>query len=501
MTAAMDASARNVECVREGERCAVHQGHFPAAAKTCWGARPARKRPEAAALETIVGLHAASDPDALACEGSNHVPGCGHFNYDAPAPAAVPPVAGATLAEIPLELVDIGHNVRVDVTELEELAASIAEHGVLQPVKVTGPHPDGRYLVLWGQRRTRASQMAGLATIPAIVLPPTADVDHDGVLRPVEQLVENLHRADLNPIDRARAMRAVVDGGVSQADLARKLGIAPSTVSNDLRLLTLDEPVVEKIRAGEVSASHGKAMASLPERHQRELASRIVEGKLSAHQIESELAWRRQTAEADAKALERATTAAPKLLAALEAAGVAKGAQVSLFASYNMHRETVQAALEAAGYRSPERYVDDRPARGKCDCAAVRVEFNRLWKITPGCVNDRHRDRQRNLDNQAEQERRKAIALRVAELRARVRAQLEHVDVALLILAHGDTWALPQLVEKARPDDPAYVAELRDLVADAMAKRADASSVWNDRRKPMEKALEDLIAMLPEATS
>jgi ParB/RepB/Spo0J family partition protein len=159
---------------------------------------------------------------------------------------------------------------------------------------------DGRYSLLWGQRRVLAARKAGLATIPALVVAPTS-VD-DRPTRSVEQLVENLHRADLNPIDRARAMRAVVDSGVSQADLARKLGIAPSTVANDLGLLDAPAPVQQLLESTELTPAHVKAMKGLAPKTQVELAKEVVDRGYSAHRTEVEVQDRKRRADAERRA-------------------------------------------------------------------------------------------------------------------------------------------------------------------------------------------------------
>lgn len=428
----------------------------------------------------VAMAHKDADPSARNdCAGSNHVPGCSHFpaspaalspssageattEPNVPTPdvastpsgqpramrgrpepgvpgAAIAPPSPATLRTLPVELLDIGDNVRVDVAELEELAASIAEHGVLQPIKATGPHADGRYLVVWGQRRTRASQMAGLAEIPAIVLPPDADVDAHGAARSIEQLVENLHRADLNPVDRARAMRAVVDSGVSQAELAKKLGIGASTVSNDLRILTLAEPVLERIRTGEISASHGKAMAALPPKQQESLARMVVERSLSSKDLERDIEWKRQEAENDEAKAKRTEKLLPKVIAALEAAGVPKDAEVGVSANeYSIDRASVWKALRAAGWENlTDRYRYERPKSeaAKCNCTGVRLDIGgRSPVVVPTCSDDRHRDRERNVDHRLEEEARKAFAARQSAVQLEVERQLRASGLAPAVL-------------------------------------------------------------------
>lgn len=411
------------------------------------------------------------------------------------AAAAVP--AGAQLAEIPLELIDVGANVRADPGELEEFADSIRELGVLQPVKVE-PVAGGRYLLRWGQRRVLASRLAGLTTIPAIVSS-TAPAAAGG--RAIEQLVENLDRKDLNAIEEAVALREVLDADpkLTQAELAKRLGRSAPWVSNTLRLLETDQVVQDGVRAGKISASHAKLLVVLPAKEQKELAERIEGGRLSSHNLEYELKWKLQEVSNREATAKRTEKAIPKAIAALEAAAVAKDVRVNVRGAYNLNQGPLEAAIKRAGWKLlSQGYAFPRGEASKCDCNVVTLEHDRTWKVVPGCVNDKHRDRQRNVDQLAEQERRKAIAARVDILRTRVRAALENVDVVLLLLAHGDTWALPKLVEGAAAATDH--GELRDLVAAAMADRVDASRVWNDRREPIEKALEALIAMLPEPT-
>ena len=344
---------------------------------------------------------------------------------------AAPAAGSQMLLEIPLELVDVGSNVRVTLEAIDELAASIAEHGVLQPVKASRT-ADGRYRLLWGQRRVLAARLAGLVSVPAIVSDDVAAGE-----RPIEQLVENLHRADLNPIDRAQAMRAVVDGGISQADLARKLGVAPSTVSNDLRLLTLAEPVQEQIRAGEISASHGKAMASLPAKQQQALADRVVGARLSSKDLELELEWKRDEAANEAARAERTTEWIPKALAALLAAAVAKGVEIRVSGnSYNGDRDAIAADIRKAGWTNVvEGYGQERPTNGKCDCTAIRLEVGgRKAEIVGACADASHQDRQRNVDHVLEEEARKAFEARKVAVQHEIERQLRASGLHPLVL-------------------------------------------------------------------
>ncbi len=296
-----------------------------------------------------------------------------------------------TVVMIDLDQVDIGPNVRVNVEGVEDLAESIKAHGVLQPIKA---RPEGdRWIVVWGQRRVLAARLAGLERIPALT---TADEPTPEQLA-AEQLVENLHRADLNPMDRARAMKAVVDSGVSQADLARELGLAPSTIANDLRLLGVDDEVQAKVETGEISPTHARTIASLPAKQQREIAVRITREKLSTHRLEQEIEWKRDEATRDEAKAAKIARWIPKAIAALEVAKIDKTTLVSVHGGYyDLDVDAVRAGIKKAGWKVDTEYHLERPEG--CDCDAVRLEVGgRKAEIKPICTDARHRDRATNL--------------------------------------------------------------------------------------------------------
>lgn len=169
-------------------------------------------------------------------------------------------------------------------SELETLAASIGQHGVIQPILVTETF-DGYQLVA-GERRLRAAQLAGLERIPAVVRQ-LADRSQLELA-----LVENLQRADLDPIETATAYRQLVDEfGFTQEELAERVGRARSTVANSLRLLELDERVQEAVVDGRLTEGHARAIASLPIERQLQLVDAIAGRDLSVRQTE-ELARR-----------------------------------------------------------------------------------------------------------------------------------------------------------------------------------------------------------------
>jgi ParB family chromosome partitioning protein len=168
---------------------------------------------------------------------------------------------------------------RIDEEALQGLAASIAEHGVLQPVLVTETL-DGYQLVA-GERRLRAAQLAGLERIPAVV---RQLVDRE---RLELALVENVQRADLGPIEEANAYRQLLDEfGLTQEDIASRVGRARSTVANTLRLLELDTTIQEAVGDGRLSEGHARALIGLAPELQARLLDSIVGQALSVRQTE-----------------------------------------------------------------------------------------------------------------------------------------------------------------------------------------------------------------------
>ena len=166
-------------------------------------------------------------------------------------------------------------------TELEELAASIREKGVLQPILVRpAPGEPQRYQVIAGERRWRASQRAGLDSIPAMV----RELNDLEVLEVA--IVENVQRADLNAVEEAMAYRALMERfGRTQDAVAQIVGKSRSHVANTLRLLSLPESVRDHVLAGRLSAGHARAIIGAHDPHS--LALRIIEEGLSVRQAEA----------------------------------------------------------------------------------------------------------------------------------------------------------------------------------------------------------------------
>ena len=194
-------------------------------------------------------------------------------------------VPGARLAQIdPHAIVPNPRQPRThfDADELAELVHSVREFGVLQPVVVRDVG-DGTYELIMGERRTRAARDAGLTSIPAVI----RDTADEHLLR--DALLENLHRSELNPLEEASAYQQLLsDFGITQEELASRIGRSRPQISNTIRLLKLPLPVQQRVAAGVLTAGHARAILSLedPEAMQR-LADKIVNEDLSVRAAEA----------------------------------------------------------------------------------------------------------------------------------------------------------------------------------------------------------------------
>lgn len=169
-----------------------------------------------------------------------------------------------------------------DDETLAELSASIAEHGLLQPIAVR-PKPSGGYLIVAGERRWRASRMAGLTEVPVIV----RDVTDEQAMELA--LVENLQREDLDPVEEAAGIRELMTRcDLTQEQAARKLGKSRSALANSLRLLSLPETVLELLKGGFITIGHAKVVLGLPAPElQEEAAQMIADNQLNVRQAEA----------------------------------------------------------------------------------------------------------------------------------------------------------------------------------------------------------------------
>lgn len=169
-----------------------------------------------------------------------------------------------------------------DDETLAELSASIAEHGLLQPIAVR-PKPSGGYLIVAGERRWRASRMAGLTEVPVIV----KDVTDEQAMELA--LVENLQREDLDPVEEAAGIRELMTRcDLTQEQAARKLGKSRSALANSLRLMSLPETVLELLKSGFITIGHAKVILGLPTPElQEEAAQMIADNQLNVRQAEA----------------------------------------------------------------------------------------------------------------------------------------------------------------------------------------------------------------------
>jgi ParB family chromosome partitioning protein len=199
-------------------------------------------------------------------------------------------VPGARLAE--LELTDIVPNaqqprVEFDPEALQELVVSIREFGVLQPIVVRpragASAGEPQYELIMGERRFRASKAAGLERIPAVV----KDTADEAMLR--DALLENIHRAQLNPLEEASAYKQLLeDFGITQEQLADRIGRSRPQITNTIRLLRLPQAIQSKVAAGVLTAGHARAILSVgDEDGMRRLADKIINEDLSVRSAEA----------------------------------------------------------------------------------------------------------------------------------------------------------------------------------------------------------------------
>jgi ParB family chromosome partitioning protein len=168
-----------------------------------------------------------------------------------------------------------------DDAALGELAGSIATLGILQPL-VVRPAPGGRWELIAGERRLRAARRIGMSDVPVVVI----DTDDTGALE--RALVENIHRADLNPIEEASALAQLLeDGGLTHEELSQRLGRSRAAITNSLRLLDLSLPLQQMLAEGRLSAGHARALLPLNDSpFQERLARRVSEEGISVRDAE-----------------------------------------------------------------------------------------------------------------------------------------------------------------------------------------------------------------------
>jgi ParB family chromosome partitioning protein len=193
------------------------------------------------------------------------------------------PAGSGTPAAIPIDLIrpnPVQPRQSFRDADLRDLAGSIREHGIIQPVILRAdPENQGEYQLVTGERRWRAAQQAGLHEVPAIV----RELDDREILELA--IIENVQRVDLDPVEEARGYTQLVEAfGYTQEELARVIGKSRSHLANTMRLLALPEPVLNMLRSGTLTAGHARALITAPDPVR--LAEQAVARGLSVRQVE-----------------------------------------------------------------------------------------------------------------------------------------------------------------------------------------------------------------------
>ena len=174
-----------------------------------------------------------------------------------------------------------------DGEKLHELAQSIKENGVIQPI-IVRQSPVIGYEILAGERRYRASLLAGLRSIPAVV----KKLSDQEMM--VQSIIENLQRENLNPIEEARAYESLVEKGFTHAEIADKMGKSRPYISNSIRLLSLPEQILSEVENGKLSQAHARSLVGLNQEQQDYFFQRIIEEDISVRKLEALLTEKKQ---------------------------------------------------------------------------------------------------------------------------------------------------------------------------------------------------------------
>ncbi|WP_173218743.1 MULTISPECIES: ParB/RepB/Spo0J family partition protein [unclassified Streptococcus] len=174
-----------------------------------------------------------------------------------------------------------------DREKLDELAQSIKENGVIQPI-IVRQSPVIGYEILAGERRYRASLLAGLTSIPAVV----KQLSDQEMM--VQSIIENLQRENLNPIEEARAYESLVEKGFTHAEIADKMGKSRPYISNSIRLLSLPEQILSEVENGKLSQAHARSLVGLTKEQQDYFLQRIIEEDISVRKLEALLTEKKQ---------------------------------------------------------------------------------------------------------------------------------------------------------------------------------------------------------------
>ena len=174
-----------------------------------------------------------------------------------------------------------------DGEKLDELAQSIKENGLIQPI-IVRQSPVIGYEILAGERRYRASLLAGLRSIPAVV----KQLSDQEMM--IQSIIENLQRENLNPIEEARAYESLVEKGFTHAEIADKMGKSRPYISNSIRLLSLPEQILSEVENGKLSQAHARSLVGLNKEQQDYFFQRIIEEDISVRKLEALLTEKKQ---------------------------------------------------------------------------------------------------------------------------------------------------------------------------------------------------------------
>ena len=166
--------------------------------------------------------------------------------------------------------------------KIAELANSIKEHGIIQPI-IVRKSPIIGYELLAGERRFRAAKLAGLTNIPAII----KEITDDEMMK--QAIIENLQREDLNPIEEAQSYQYLIDKGLTHKEIAQTMGKSRPYITNSVRLLNLPLNIMEAIKEGRISQGHARLLINLSEKEQNQWFTKILSQELSVRQLEKQL--------------------------------------------------------------------------------------------------------------------------------------------------------------------------------------------------------------------
>jgi ParB/RepB/Spo0J family partition protein len=413
-------------------------------------------------------------------------------------PVAAPTSTEAILADVALDLVDIGANVRADPGDLQGLADSIVELGLQQPVTVTLTTA-GRYTLLLGQRRVLASRLAKLPTIRAIVVRGSGRRPREaGARRSSEQLAENRVRLAMNPVDEAIALRAILDGEkkLTQVALAKRIGMSEPWVSSTLALL--QAPARSR-------SSSGRQALDRPRESARRAAGRrpgpAGEERRRQRRL-GPLARGEREVGATARARSRGRQGTHGLRSEARARGAREGRHVEgrpLFVNtdhWQIQDADVRKVIREAGYKVDDGWARSGERWSKCDCTALqlRIRDGEGSTISTVCVSDAHErawQKERNAKATERQAAEEADRKRLASfIRAAMPPELNPTLGRLILKAldgyYGKTWT-----EYAKLTDEAV---LKAIAAKLTSEEVLRGSSYNGdaKRIPLKTLIKEL---------